>query len=96
MRYTVITAIAFFAPNIPFLTGAPMAWVRGVITPMLAPTVPSGQGWITAEMFLHAGGSLTAVTALSVVALAALGIIYAATYSRLKGWTFFAPSLIWF
>lgn len=96
VRYTVMTAIAFFIPNIPFLVKAPLAWVRGVITPMLAPTVPSGQGWITAEMFLHTGGSLSAVTALSVVALVALGIIYAATYPRLKGWTFFAPSLILF
>ncbi len=95
-RYTAIAALAFFLPNLPYLVPHPVAWVNGIFKPLLASTVPSGQGWITLDLFLHGGGSITAVTMLSLVAVLALGVLYAVTYPRLKGWTFFAPSLILF
>ncbi len=96
VRYTAIAGLAFLVPNLPFVVANPIAWLEGIFTPLIAATVPAGQGWISLELFLRVGGSLTAVTVLSFVALAALGIIYAVTYPHLKGWTFFAPSLVLF
>ena len=59
-------------PNLPYLIGAPRAWLRGVLTPLSAHAVPAGQGLISLSLSLGVGGgSLLAYNVAAVVVLAA-------------------------
>jgi len=96
-RYLGVVALAFVVPNVPFLVADPTAWLRGVATPMLAHTVPAGQGVIGLSLFLGVGGgSLTAYTAAAVAAFGALLVIYVVSYPRLKPLTFVLPAAVLF
>jgi uncharacterized membrane protein len=66
--------------DLPFLIASPRAFLDGVLTPLLAPTVPGGQGLVGFAMFTHAGGLLQAY---SVVGVAAATVAFAAF---LAGW----------
>jgi hypothetical protein len=96
-RYTALAGAVFLVPNLWFLARAPLAWVHGVLTPLLAPTVPAGQGAIGLSLFLDlGGGSLHAYTALSLAALAlgALGLL--GRYRATKRLVLLLPSLVLF
>ncbi|MCY0878156.1 MAG: hypothetical protein OWU84_04360 [Firmicutes bacterium] len=96
-RYAAISGAAFLIPNLPFLILQPKDWLHGILLPLIAPTVPDGQGLVTLSLFLHVGGgSLFAFTALSVLVLLGLWVVYAGTYPRLKLWTFLLPSFALF
>jgi hypothetical protein len=97
LRYAGISAGVFLLPNLPFIVANAHTWVVGILTPLIAPTVPNGQGLITLTLFLPwGGGSLLAYTALSAVLLVGLWAIYAVTYPRFKLWTFIVPSIALF
>jgi len=94
LRYLGVLLVVFIVPNIPFIVMSPSAWVRGILTPFLAHTVPAGQGAISLSLFLGlGGGSLTAYTLASLVVLLALIVAYAVTYPTLKPVTFLLPVL---
>ena len=97
MRYGLISGGVFLLPNIPFILSDPTTWMKGILAPLIYPTIPNGQGLITLSLFLHiGGGSLLSYTILSAVVLLGLWIIYMITYPRFKSWIFIAPSVALF
>ena len=97
LRYALISGLVFLVPNIPFILLNPVTWLKGILTPLLASTIPNGQGLISLSLFLHVGGgSLLAYTVLSGVLLLGLLLAYYLTYPRMKAWTFIVPSVALF
>jgi uncharacterized membrane protein len=97
LRYAALALGAFCVPNLPYLTGAPAAWLRGVLTPLSSGTVPAGQGLIGLSLSLTVGGgSLRAYDVAAVVVFAALLACYAAAYPALKPAAFLLPSIALF
>jgi uncharacterized membrane protein len=97
LRYAGIALAAFAVPNLPYLAGAPAAWLRGVLTPIVMHTVPAGQGLVSLSLSLGiGGGSLAAYNAAAVLILAALLACYVTTYPVLKTAAFLLPSLALF
>jgi len=97
LRYSGIATAAFLAPNLAYLTGAPQAWLRGVLTPLSSHAVPAGQGLINLSLALGVGGgSLLAYNVAAVVVLAAVLACYVATYPVLKPAAFLLPSVVLF
>lgn len=97
LRYAAIALAAFAVPNLPYAIGAPGAWLRGVFTPLVAHTVPAGQGLISLSLSLmFGGGSLPAYSVAAGVVLVSLLVVYAVTYPVLKPAAFVLPSLALF
>jgi uncharacterized membrane protein len=97
MRYAAIAVAAFAVPNLPYLIGAPAAWLHGVLTPLSAAAVPAGQGLVNLSLSLMiGGGSLRAYNIAAVVILAALFACYVVTYPLLKRAAFLLPSIALF
>ena len=94
VRYVAVVVAVFLLPNLPFVIWGPKAWLRGILTPVLASTVPAGQGLIALGLYLHlGGGDLELYTLLSLVSLLGLVVIYAATWPRLRPATFLLPAV---
>jgi uncharacterized membrane protein len=97
LRYAAIAVAAFLAPNLPYLIGAPRAWVRGVLTPLVSHAVPAGQGLVSLSLSLTVGGgSLRAYNVAAVVVFAAMFACYVVTYPALKPAAFLLPSVALF
>jgi len=97
LRYAGIALAAFAVPNLPYLAGAPGAWLRGVLTPIVTHTVPAGQGLVSLSLSLGiGGGSLAAYNAAAVLILAGLLACYVTTYPVLKTAAFLLPSVALF
>ena len=97
LRYTGITLAAFAVPNLPYAAEAPGAWLRGILTPITAHTVPAGQGLISLSLSLMVGGgSLLAYDVAAVVLFAALLACFVTTYPALKPAAFLLPSIALF
>ena len=97
LRYAGIAAVAFLVPNLPYLIGAPRAWLHGILTPLSSQAVPAGQGLISLSLSLGVGGgSLLAYNVAAVVVLAAVLACYVVTYPALKPATFLLPSVVLF
>jgi len=97
LRYAVIAVTAFLLPNLPYLIGAPTAWLRGVLTPLSAASVPAGQGLISLSLSLTlGGGSLRAYNVAAAVILVAIFACYVVSYPALKSTAFLLPSLALF
>lgn len=93
--YLAAAGAGFLLPNLPFIIAAPGAWLKGILTPLLLPTVPSGQGLISLTLFAGlGGGNLKLFTYAAVLLAAALYFWYIASYPRLRAWTFLIPSLV--
>lgn len=93
-RYLAIALAAFLVPNLWFLAQSPGAWLSGVLTPFNGHTVPAGQGVIGLSLYLGwGGGSLTAYSVLSGVALLALLGLQLASGARFKPWVFYVPAV---
>jgi uncharacterized membrane protein len=97
LRYAAIAAGAFLAPNLPYLIAAPGAWVRGVLTPLVSPAVPAGQGLVSLSLSLMVGGgSLRAYDIAAAAVFAALFAGYVVTYPALKPAALLLPSIALF
>ena len=97
LRYAGIAAASFLLPNLPYLSGSPGAWLHGILTPLLAPSVPAGQGLISLSLsFMVGGGSLLAYNVAAAVVFATLIACYVVTYPALKPATFLLPSIALF
>ena len=97
LRYVGIATMAFLAPNLPYLIGAPGAWLHGVLTPLSSRAVPAGQGLVSLSLSLAVGGgSLFAYNVAAVVVLAAVFACYLVTYPALKPAAFLLPSIVLF
>src|ERR1022692_1521673 len=96
-RYCGIAAAAFLVPNLPYLIGSPVAWLRGILTPISSGAVPAGQGLISLSLSLPiGGGSLRAYNLAAMVVLAAALLTFAAAYPVLKPAAFLIPSIVLF
>jgi uncharacterized membrane protein len=97
LRYAGIGLASFLVPNLPYLIGSPVAWLRGVLTPLTAHSVPAGQGLISVSLSLMlGGGSLLAYNIAAVVIFGALLAWYLVTYPALKPAAFLLPSIALF
>ena len=97
VRYLGITAGAFLVPNLPYLLNSPRGWLSGVLTPIMAQTVPAGQGLVSLSLSLSVGGgSLRDYTFAAIVVFVALLACYMTTYPVLKPATFLLPSIVLF
>jgi uncharacterized membrane protein len=97
LRYLGIACGAFLLPNLPYLVTAPGAWLRGVLTPLTAESVPAGQGLISLSLALGVGGgALRAYTVAALVVLIAALACFIAAYPVLKPAAFLIPSVILF
>jgi hypothetical protein len=96
-RYTLIAGTVFLIPNVPFVVANSGAWLRGITTPLDSTIVPSGQGLISLAILLGlGGGSLAAYSVTTLVVLLTVWVAYAATYPRIKAWTFLLPVVPFF
>jgi uncharacterized membrane protein len=95
-RYAGIALAAFGVPNLPYLVGAPRAWLRGVLTPLTAHTVQAGRGLVSISLSLIGGGSLIAYDVAAVVILAGMLACYVTNYPALKRTAFLLPSVALF
>ena len=96
-RYCGIAAAAFLAPNLPYLIASPVAWLRGILTPITSGAVPAGQGLISLSLSLPVGGgSLRAFNIAALVVFAAALLSFAAVYPVLKPAAFLIPSIVLF
>ncbi len=72
LRRTLIVAMAFLAPNLPFLLAAPRAWAASMLLPVSLPMFPSGVGIIalvTANVLpLWPSGVYTALELIAMIA----------------------------
>ncbi len=97
LRYTGIAMASFLLPNLPYVIGSPGAWLRGILAPMIAHTVPAGQGLVSLSLSLTVGGgSLLAYNVAAAILFAALMACYIATYPALKTAAFLLPSIVLF
>ena len=97
VRYAGIAAAGFLLPNLPYVVESPAAWLRGILTPVLAQTVPAGQGLISLSLSLPAGGgSLHDFTVAAVVVFVSILACYVTTYPVLKPAAFIIPSIVLF
>jgi uncharacterized membrane protein len=97
LRYLGIAGAAFLVPNLPYLLNSPGGWLKGVLTPITAQTVPAGQGLISLSLSLPiGGGSLSDYSLAAVIVFVALLCCYAATYPALKPAAFILPSIVLF
>ena len=97
LRYAGIAVAAFLLPNLPYLAESPAAWLRGILTPLTAQTVPAGQGLVSLSLSLPAGGgSLRAYNDAAIVLLLGILACYLTTYPVLKPAAFILPSIVLF
>ncbi len=97
LRYLGIAVAAFLVPNLPYLLNSPGGWLKGILTPITAQTVPAGQGLVSLSLSLPiGGGSLSDYSAAAVVVFLALLVCYAVTYPVLKPAAFLLPSIVLF
>ena len=83
-RYFALAAAAFSLINLPFILASPAAFIHGILTPLIAPTIPGGQGLIGLAMFTARGGYLVYYTlAAAFIAMASFAC-FVRFYSRLK------------
>ncbi|MCL4422882.1 MAG: hypothetical protein M1115_06915 [Actinobacteria bacterium] len=97
--YAGIAAGVAGSVNLPFFLASPGAFIHGILEPLIAPTVPGGQGLIGLAMFTTHGGYLQhySIAAAGVAVAAWIGFI--AFYPKSKpalvalvGLIFFFPS----
>ncbi len=84
VRYAAVALAVFMAANLPFVVMDPMAWVRGVTTPLAAHMIPSGQGLVGFTMFEHLGGQLRFYTYASVLVVLVALSVYLGWYRVMK------------
>jgi uncharacterized membrane protein len=97
LRYTGIALGSFAIPNLPYVIDAPGAWLRGILTPITAHTVPAGQGLISLSLSLMVGGgSLLAYDVAAVVVFVTLLACFLTAYPALKPTAFLLPSIALF
>lgn len=82
--YLAWVAAGFLAPNLAFVAWAPSAWLRGILFPVIRPTVAGGQG-LVALLLLHGGGPLRLLDIAGLLVLAAGLFALCAFYRQLRG-----------
>jgi len=84
VRYAGAVALPVVLVDIPFAIGHPTAWLHDVLTPLLAPTVPGGQGLVGLTTLLHLGGRLEWFSYVGVAAVVVTWLALAGWYRQMK------------
>ncbi len=95
--YATITVSTFLLPNLPYIFDSPLAWFKGMLTPVLSHAIPSGQGFVGLTIFAGlGGGSLQLYTLCEVLVFvcACMSVFFA--YPTVKKLIFIMPSFILF
>ncbi|WDL96103.1 hypothetical protein [Alicyclobacillus sp. ALC3] len=97
IKYVAVTAAAFFSTNLPFMVANFHDWFSGIMSPLVADTIPSGQGLINLSLMEHTGGGHLSYYSDSAMALlfAFLVSLYL-NYRGYKRLVFILPSLVLF
>lgn len=83
-RYLAVALGTFMALNLPFIVMSPVAWVKGVTTPVFAHMIPAGQGVVGLTMFEHFGGQLRYYTYASVLVVLVAFSLFLGWYRHMK------------
>jgi uncharacterized membrane protein len=76
-HYGLAAISAFIIPNIAYIIVNPVAWLKGILMPIIANAVPAGQGIVGLTIFTGlGGGSLHAYTLLIALAVVISVAIY--------------------
>jgi uncharacterized membrane protein len=95
--YLALVAGGLLAPNLPFIVWDPLAWLRGVLSPVLHGLVPLGQGAIGLSLYVGAGGgNLQLYSALVGLLIVTLALAMFLGYARLKPVLPLVPALALF
>lgn len=84
LRYVGAVVGGFLVPNLAFIAWSPSSWLKGVLFPLVQPTVAGGQG-LVALVLLHGGGPLPLLDIAGLLVLAAGLFALAAFYGQLRG-----------
>lgn len=82
--YVGWAAVGFLLPNVAFIAWAPATWLKGVLVPLVRPTVAGGQG-IVSLVLLHGGGPIWWLNLAGLSVLLAGLCATVAFYHRLRG-----------
>jgi uncharacterized membrane protein len=95
--YLGIAVAVFLLPNLPWIVASPSGWVKGVLTPLFANMVPTGQGTMSLSLYLHlGGGSMFAFTLAMGFTLLLLLVLFVGTYPVLRAVFFVLPAFAFF
>jgi hypothetical protein len=96
-RYAGAALLAFLVPNSYFIVVSPVAWLKGVLTPLISGAVPAGQGVVGLALFLRlGGGSLLAFSLLALAVYLALLGVYVFGFPVLARATWALPAVALF
>lgn len=96
-RYVILALAGFLVPNIPYLVSDPLAWFKGVLTPLNSHVVPAGQGLVSLGLYLGVGGgSIGSYSLLSIVVLVVTLALFITFYGQLKPIGLFLPAIALF
>lgn len=84
LRDAAVAAMTFAAINLPFIIWNDQAWLHGILLPLVAHTVPGGQGVVGIVLFDHLGGQLIWWTFAGAFAYSGAIAAYWGFYGRLK------------
>lgn len=96
-RYTVIAAVAWLLPNLPFILQSLSAWLGGSLEPLTQQSFPHGQGLIDiVEFFTSGSGNLNWFSYAPLVMEAGLLLAFAFFFNRLGPAATVLPWLVFF
>lgn len=84
LRYAGTVVGAFLVPNLAFIAWSPAAWSKGVLFPLLQPTVAGGQGLVSLVLS-HGGGPMRLLDVAGLFVLLAALFALCAFYAQLRG-----------
>lgn len=87
--YILLALGAFLVPNIVFIAAAPASWFAGVSLPLVASTLPDGQGLVSVATILSAPLNMFFYKLGSLLLTIAIYVSFALFYRRFK--TLWAP-----
>lgn len=97
LTYMNIALGAFLLINLPFIIWSPAAWVHGILSPLIDSLITYGQGFSTLTQAGLAPLGKPVYTALMLLVMFVLLVLYWKEYPRLKRAMWFFPAIIlWF
>ena len=97
IQYVLTAFLSFMVVNLPFVIVNPVAWIRGIFTPLVSAMVPSGQGLVGLAVFNGiGGGDLHLWNDGSLLLLLGVWALCALDYKRWKPYLFLTPVVSFF
>lgn len=91
-QWVGVSLVTVFALNSPFIILSPLAWIKGILSPLTQHALPYGQGLVGATVYLGLGGGrLDSYTYGALALYAALCVLWFVAFRRLGPGTFILP-----